>query len=63
MANFDIKLIDHIIVSGKYYRPIFEGEKAEHRLAAPINFSYGEAVSSNGIRVCNIATTAEEISE
>ena len=26
LANFDINLIDHIIVSGRYYRPVFEGE-------------------------------------
>ena len=51
LMNFDITLIDHIIVSGRYYRPVFEGEARENKLAAPISFSYGSQPAPNGIRV------------
>ncbi len=50
LANFDITLIDHVIVSGRYYRPVFESEVGKDRLAANAPFSYGKAVSSTGIR-------------
>ena len=52
LANFDITLIDHIIVSGRYYRPVFEGEIGENRFAAPKKFSYGEKILPTGIRIC-----------
>ena len=52
LSNFDITLIDHIIVSGRYYRPVFEGEMGENRFAASKSFSYGEKILSTGIRVC-----------
>ncbi len=51
LSNLDITLIDHIIVSGRFYRPVFEGEIGENRFASPIKFSYGERVLSTGIRV------------
>lgn len=51
LSNFDIALIDHIIVAGRYYRPVFEGEMGENRFAAPKPFNYGEKVVPTGIRV------------
>jgi len=51
LANLDITLIDHIIVSGCYYRPVFEGQEKENHLAASKVFSYGERGIANGIRV------------
>lgn len=51
LGNLDITLIDHIIVSGKFYRPVFEANVDEKRFASPISFSYGETLLPNGIRV------------
>jgi hypothetical protein len=51
LSNFDISLIDHIIVSGRYYRPVFEGEIGENKFAAPKSFSYGDKILPTGIRV------------
>ncbi len=51
LANLDITLIDHIIVSGRFYRPVFEANVGENRLASAISFSYGEKLSQSGIRV------------
>lgn len=31
LDNVDITLVDHIIVSGKYYRPIYRGDVTEHK--------------------------------
>ncbi len=59
LANFDITLIDHIIVSGRYYRPVFEGETRENKLAATTPFTYGSRVVSTGIRVCEPAVAAD----
>ena len=50
LMGMDINFIDHIIVSGKFYRPIFEGEVRENNLASPVNFSYGENGDFMGIR-------------
>lgn len=36
LYNVDINLVDHIIVSGKYYRPIFQGETKENALASSV---------------------------
>ncbi len=58
LSNFDITLIDHIIVSGRFYRPVFEGEVGESRFAASKPFSYGEKVLSTGIRVFEPAAAA-----
>lgn len=51
LATLDITLVDHIIVSGCYYRPVFEGNEKVKRLAASKNFSYGDRGDVNGIRV------------
>ncbi len=51
LSNFDITLIDHLIVAGRYYRPVFEGEVEENSFAAPISFNYGEKIVPTGIRV------------
>jgi DNA repair protein RadC len=59
LANFDIKLIDHIIVSGRYYRPVFEGEMRENKLAATVPFSYGSFTTQTGIRVGEPSVAAE----
>ena len=59
LANFDITLIDHIIVSGRYYRPVFEGETRENKFAAVTPFTYGSRVASTGIRVCEPAVAAD----
>lgn len=59
LANFDIVLIDHIIVSGRYYRPVFEGETRENKLVSAPNFSYGNGKVSTGIRVGEPAAAAD----
>ncbi len=59
LANFDITLIDHIIVSGRFYRPVFEGEMGENRFAASKSFSYGERIAPTGIRVCETKAAAD----
>lgn len=59
LANFDITLIDHIIVSGRYYRPVFEGEVGENRLASSNPFSYGERPLTTGIRVSELVAAAD----
>lgn len=59
LANFDITLIDHIIVSGRYYRPVFEGEVGENRLASSNPFSYGEKTLTTGIRVSEPVVAAD----
>lgn len=59
LANFDITLIDHIIVSGRYYRPVFEGEIQENRFASSKSFTYGEKVLSTGIRVCETKAASD----
>jgi DNA repair protein RadC len=59
LANFDITLIDHIIVSGRFYRPVFEGEVGENKFAAPNSFSYGEKIAPTGIRVCETKAAAD----
>lgn len=51
LSNLDITLIDHIIVSGRYYRPVFEGETGENVLASSKPFSYGDRSANSGIRV------------
>lgn len=58
LANFDITLIDHVIVSGRYYRPVFEGEARKNRLASHIPFSYGSNNDPNGMRFCERAAAA-----
>ncbi len=50
LSNLDITLIDHVIVSGRFYRPVFEGEEGENCFASPIKFSYGDRVLANGVR-------------
>lgn len=59
LANFDITLIDHIIVSGRFYRPVFEGEVGENCLASPTPFSYGERSVATGIRVSESIAAAD----
>lgn len=58
LANFDITLIDHIIVSGRYYRPVFEGETRENKFAAVSSFSYGSGIAPTGIRVAEPSVAA-----
>ena len=41
LYNVDINLVDHIIVSGKYYRPIFQGETKENALASSVIVTEG----------------------
>jgi hypothetical protein len=36
LYNVDINLVDHIIVSGKYFRPIYQGELYENNLLSPV---------------------------
>ena len=51
LKTFEITLIEHIIVSGRYYRPMFEKSDAvEAKLAASINFDYGSCDNDEGIR-------------
>lgn len=50
LSNLDITLIDHIIVSGRFFRPVFEGDTSENAFAAPIKFSYGERPFADGVR-------------
>ena len=50
-STLDINLIDHVIVSGRFYRPVFEGELGENKLASKNTFSYGKASLANGVRV------------
>ena len=57
LANFEITLIDHIIVSGRYYRPVFEGETRENKFAAAPSFSYGSGAPT-GIRFAESAVAA-----
>ncbi len=58
LANFDITLIDHIIVSGRYYRTIFEGKSGENKFAAGGSFSYGSSTVPTGIRVVEPSVAA-----
>lgn len=50
LANFDITLIDHIIVSGRYYKAIFDGQSGENKFAAGGSFNYGSSSITTGIR-------------
>lgn len=50
LLNLDITLIDHIIVSGRFYRPVFEEEADANDLASSEDFSYGEKSAAGGIR-------------
>ena len=50
LSTLDITLIDHIIVSGRFFRPVFEGDTSENAFAAPIKFSYGERPHADGVR-------------
>lgn len=50
LGNLDINLIDHIIVSGRFYRPVFEGELGENKFASKPKFIYGNATNKDGIR-------------
>ena len=54
LSNFDISLIEHIIVSGRYYRPMLENEINENNLASPYSFSYGKKELPDGVRVFDI---------
>lgn len=58
LATLDITLIEHVIVSGRYYVPVFEREAGESSLAAPKNFFYGDTVSETGIRVSDPVAAA-----
>ncbi len=58
LANFDITLIDHIIVSGRYYRAIFEGRSGENKFAACGSFSYESGTIPSGIRVVEPSVAA-----
>ena len=58
LKNLDIHLIDHIIVSGRFYRPVFEGEVGENKFAAKPKFSYGSVKSKDGIRYSDVAAAA-----
>lgn len=50
LGILDIHLIDHVIVSGRFYRPVFEGAVGENRFAAKPKLHYGQADSNNGVR-------------
>lgn len=58
LANFDITLIDHIIVSGRYYRAIFERIGGENKFAAGGSFNYGSSSTATGIRVVEPSVAA-----
>ncbi len=49
LSMLNIRFIDHIIVSGRFYRPIFEEQTMECKFASSKKFTYGKATES-GIR-------------
>lgn len=50
LAAFDINLLDHVIVSGRFYRPVFACDKmGENKLAAPSGFKHGTNGAPTGI--------------
>lgn len=51
LSNFDIALIDHIIVSGRFYRSVFQGKDGENKFAASTSFSNGVNEIQMGINV------------
>lgn len=51
LSSVGINMIDHIIVCGRFYRPVFEGEEGEKNFASPVKFSYGIKPDHTGIRV------------
>lgn len=58
LSNLDITLIDHIIVSGRFFRPVFEGDEREERLASSTKFSYGDRPFANGVREADLQAAA-----
>lgn len=56
--NLDIVLIDHIIVSGRFYRPIFEEKLGENKFASPKRFAYGASTLS-GIRTSELIAASD----
>lgn len=61
LSGVNINLIDHIIVSGRYYRPIFEGELGENTLNSPVNFTYGPKPDATGIRIAEDLVAAADV--
>ena len=51
LSAFGISLVDHVIVGGRYYFPIFEGEARENKLPVPKAFSYGNRTENSGVRL------------
>ena len=50
LKTFEITLYEHIIVSGRFFYPVFEGEVYENE-PVPKPFSYGKAFLSKGVRL------------
>ncbi|MBO5701851.1 MAG: DNA repair protein RadC [Clostridia bacterium] len=59
LKGVGIDLIDHVIVSGKYYKPIFGGLLGESHFASRANFAYDPNLDSNDIREADLAVAAD----
>ncbi len=58
LENLDILLIDHVIVSGRFYRPIFEDKTGEVKVSASKRFTYGDSTES-GVRLANLIVDSD----
>jgi DNA repair protein RadC len=59
LKGVGIDLLDHIIVSGKYYKPIFGGVQGEVQLASKANFDYDPNLDNKDIREASLAVAAD----
>ena len=59
LKGVGIDLIDHIIVSGKYYKPIFGGFLGESQFASRANFAYDPNLDSADIGEACLAVAAD----
>ena len=59
LKSVGIDLIDHVIVSGKYYKPIFGGKLGESQFASRVNFAYDPNLDEGEIQEADLAVAAD----
>ncbi len=59
LFDVNIKMIDHVIVSGRFYRPVFENDPFEKQLASPLPFSYGASSDPEGVRAAELLAASD----
>ncbi len=58
LGNLDILLVDHVIVSGRFYRPVFEDITGEKKLSSTKKFVYGQKTVT-GVRSADLVAASD----